>query len=89
MDGAIRMLSARRGFTHDGYVKIGEEIYPCQLTAMSSAGATLNFEGPVDLPERFTIQLTRDGKVTRDCVVWWYEGTRMEVIFRTAEANPD
>jgi hypothetical protein len=68
-------------FAHRGYVKTDGQLFPCQLTEMTSAGATVNFDGPVDLPERFAIQLTPDGKVTRNCVVRWNEGTQFGVIF--------
>jgi len=74
-----------RGFTHAGYVKMGQEVYPCTLTDMSLSGATLNFEGPIDLPDQFTVQLTRDGHVTRRCTVVWNDGVQVGVIFEVDE----
>jgi len=73
--------SSAQRFAHNGFVRIGEEIYPCKLSNMSSTGATLSFDGPTDLPERFTIQLTPDGKVMRACLVIWREDPDVGVVF--------
>lgn len=70
-----------RGFAHDGYVKTDGQLFPCQVTNMTSASATVSFDGPVNLPDHFAIQLTADGKVTRNCVVRWNEGTQFGVVF--------
>jgi hypothetical protein len=52
-----------QGFNRAGFVKIGEETYPCQLTNLSVTGATIVFDGPIDLPERFAVQLTADPRL--------------------------
>jgi hypothetical protein len=70
-----------RGFTHAGYVKTGQEVYACKLTDMSLSGATLSFASPIDLPDHFTVQLTRDGHVTRNCTVAWNDGVQVGVVF--------
>jgi hypothetical protein len=70
-----------QGFNRAGFVKIGEETYPCQLTNMSVTGATIIFDGPIDLPERFAVQLTTDGQVIRACKATWHEGTQTGVVF--------
>jgi len=80
-------LPSTRGFSHSGYVKTGGEIYRCELTNMPTSGATLSFEGPVDLPDDFTIQLTSDGKVTRHCTVSWSEGIYVGVVFKDGAAS--
>ncbi|WP_198164488.1 PilZ domain-containing protein [Rhodoplanes sp. Z2-YC6860] len=69
------------GFNRAGFVKIGEETYPCQLTNLSVTGATIIFDGPIDLPERFAVQLTADGHVTRACKTTWQEGIETGVVF--------
>jgi flagellar basal body rod protein FlgF len=69
------------GLSRTGFVKIGEETYPCQLTNMSVTGATIFFDGPIDLPERFTIQLTEDGRITRACKTTWHEGNETGLVF--------
>jgi PilZ domain len=68
-------------FQHVGFVKTDNETYPCRFSDMSRTGATIIFEGPIDLPDRFSIQLTSDGKVSRDCVVQWHEGIKIGVSF--------
>ena len=70
-----------RGFTHAGFVKIGEETYTCRLTNMSVTGATIVFEGPIDLPERFAVKLTADGRLTRACKTTWHDGNEIGVAF--------
>ena len=74
-----------RGFNRAGFVKIGEETYPCHLTNMSMTGATIIFDGPIDLPERFAVELTTDGpansRVTRACKTAWHDGTETGVVF--------
>ena len=66
-------------------MKIGEETYPCRLTNMSVTGATIIFDGPIDLPERFAVQLTSDGQakstVTRVCKATWHDGIETWVVF--------
>jgi hypothetical protein len=76
-----------QGFSHSGYVRSGEQFYPCRVTGMSLLGATLAFDGPVDLPERFAIQMATNGKVTRNCVMAWNEGTQFGVVFEGAEKS--
>ena len=78
-------LRSLRGFSHAGYVKAGEETYPCHLINMTRIGATLIFDGPIDLPDRFTIHLTADGKVARQCQVRWHEGNQIGVSFAADE----
>jgi hypothetical protein len=68
-------------FQHFGFVKTGSETYRCRISSMSSAGAAIMFDGPIDLPERFSIQLTSDGKVSRDCVVQWRDGIQIGISF--------
>jgi PilZ domain-containing protein len=79
-------MSARRasGLTHDGMVRIGEEQYACKVTNMSATGAVLTFQGPVDLPARFTLMLTPLGNVVRACTVTWEEGEQIGVVFGDA-----
>jgi len=68
-------------FQHSGFVKTDNETYPCLFSNMSRSGATLTFDGPIDLPDRFSIQLTSDGKVFRDCVVQWHDGVQIGISF--------
>jgi hypothetical protein len=68
-------------FAHSGYLKIGEEVYPCHISNMSATGATIGFDGPVQIPDHFSIHLRPDGRVTRACSVVWQEGIEIGVIF--------
>lgn len=77
----MRAAHLSHGFVHNGFVKFDEQTYPCNVTNMSATGATLYFKLPVELPERFALQLTYDGKVTRTCSITWNEGLEVGVIF--------
>jgi len=70
-----------RGFAHPGFVIIGAEHYTCMVTNMSLTGATLIFDAPIDLPQDFLIQLTRDGRVSRRCSLTWADGREAGVLF--------
>jgi hypothetical protein len=48
---------------------------------MSASGATITFDGPIDVPEAFSIFLTPDDKVARACSVVWRQGTDIGVAF--------
>lgn len=72
------------GLSHSGLVKFSEETYACDVTNMSTTGATLTFKNMMELPERFTLQLTHDGKVMRTCSVIWEEGMQVGVTFEAA-----
>jgi hypothetical protein len=69
------------GFTHCGFVRFDEQVYPCDVTDMTSTGATLSFPMLIELPERFLLQLTSGGRVTRQCTVTWDEGIKTGVMF--------
>src|SRR5882757_7223671 len=43
-------------FQHSGFVKTDDETYPCLFSNVSRSGATLTFDGPIDLPDGFSIQ---------------------------------
>ena len=62
-------------------MKVGEETYPCQLTNMPVTGATIIFDGPIDLPERFAVKLSTDGQLTRACKTSWHDGNEINVVF--------
>ena len=70
-----------RGLAHNGFVTVGEETYPCDVANMSASGATLYFKLLLELPDRFTLRLRHDGKVTRTCSVTWDEGQQVGVVF--------
>jgi hypothetical protein len=78
----LRRPQPYTGFTHGGCVRFDEQVYPCDVTDMTSTGATLSFPMLIELPERFLLQLTSDGRVTRQCsTVTWDEGIKTGVMF--------
>jgi hypothetical protein len=81
----MRPLSIRR-FAHSGYLKLGEETYSCQISNMSATGATIAFDGPIDVPDEFLICLTAGGRIPRKCSVVWREGIEIGVIFTRSRA---
>ena len=80
----MRPLAVPR-FAHSGYLKVGQEIYVCQVSNMSISGATICFDGPIDVPDHFSIHLTPDGKIARTCAVVWQEGGEIGVTFASCE----
>ena len=79
-------VRSARGLVHNGLVTLGEETYTCEVTDMSATGATLHFKFLIELPQRFTLRLRQDGKVTRTCSITWDEGTQVGVVFERAAA---
>ena len=69
------------GFAHSGFVRFDGQVYPCDVTDMTLTGASLTFKLPVQLPDRFALQLTSNGLVSRQCRVTWDEGTKVGVVF--------
>jgi hypothetical protein len=70
-----------QGLSHQGFVTFDEQTFPCQVTNMSTTGATLTFALLIPIPDRFMLQLTPDGHVVRACTVTWDEGNRIGVTF--------
>ena len=68
-------------FNHAGFVKIDESFYRCWVSDMTRTGARLTLEHPIDLPQTFSLQLTRDGKVLRSCSLIWQDGYGASVSF--------
>ena len=49
----------------------GSILTPCMMKNVSAAGAKLEFQTPCDIPEKFTLLLSKYGNVSRKCVVLW------------------
>ena len=75
--------------------------YPCWLSAggtaaiiegqinnISQSGAKLSLRLPGDIPDRFDLFMTRDGKVGRHCRVVWREGAEIGLEFVNRIAPP-
>lgn len=74
-----------RGLKHDGFLKIHEAFYPCEVFDMSLTGARLRFDLPIDLPSNFSLQLTRDGKCLRPCSLIWSDDCEASVLFQAPQ----
>jgi hypothetical protein len=77
----LRRARAYTDCAHSGFVRFDEHVYLCDVTDMSSRGATLTFKSLVKLPGRFALQVTTDGRVIRQCCVTWDQGVKIGVIF--------
>ena len=56
-------------------------LFPCTLANIGHQGAQLCVSPDVVYPNRFTIRLTADGRVTRACRVIWQRKDRIGVRF--------
>jgi hypothetical protein len=72
---------APEAFNHAGWVKVDEAFYACSVIDMTRTGARLILEHPLDLPDAFSLQLTRDGKVLPSCILIWQDGEAASVSF--------
>lgn len=59
----------------------GCDLGVCVMTDVSSAGARLFVEPLSDLPDRFTLVLSRNGQLRRECIVVWRENNAIGVRF--------
>ena len=64
-----------------GLLKIDDTFYSCRVSDMTRTGARLRLDHLVDLPQKFSLQLTRDAKVLRCCFLIWQEGQDASVSF--------
>ena len=53
----------------------------CMMSDVSKSGAKLAYKGGAELPDRFMLLLSADGKTRRMCRVVWRQGSRMGVEF--------
>ena len=67
--------------SHTGLVKLDEASYPCYVSDMTLTGARLHLEDTIDLPSIFSLLLTRDGRVLRECSLIWQEDHNASVLF--------
>ena len=57
------------------------KLVPCTVANIGEEGAQLCITPDLALPNRFTIRLTEDGKITRTCRVIWQKNDRLGVRF--------
>jgi PilZ domain len=75
---AVRQASSATAYLYsaDGW-PLGE----CQMRDVSSTGAKLMHEIEDEMPERFLLSFSRDGKVRRHCQVVWKKEKEIGVRF--------
>ena len=57
----------------------------CRVRNLSPAGACLEVESPIGIPDDFTLVIERD-HLRQPCHVIWRTGTRLGVEFRTVDS---
>ena len=68
-------------FRYPGFLLICEQFHPCHVSEMTTTGAKIHLDLPIELPSNFSLQLKRDGKVLRSCSLLWQNGSDANVIF--------
>lgn len=61
----------RLGFHSEAVVVTDDALRPCRLIDISESGVRLSIDHPDEVPHRFTLLLTRMGKVRRRCRLIW------------------
>jgi hypothetical protein len=59
----------------------GSLLGPCVMMDVSAGGARLAVKSSDELPDHFSLVLSRDGQVRRDCWVAWRTGSAIGVEF--------
>ncbi len=59
----------------------GSPLAHCIILDISATGARLRLTSEPELPKRFTLHLSRDGRVRRLCEIVWREGSDMGLRF--------
>ena len=65
----------------------GSPVAECLLGNMSDSGAKLMLGAPRELPDNFTLLLSEDGRVARQCRVVWVSGNEIGVAFTARRAG--
>jgi len=89
----------RRPMRHTAWVAFGPgEMHSCRLSDISQAGARIDVEENVTLPDQFMLLLSNNGAARRACRVVWRNERQIGVKFEprlgtvepdTQESNPD
>jgi hypothetical protein len=74
-DGRVRLV--QEGILHAN----GKLIAKCTVRDVSVKGARLQLHEPLEPPAEFTLTLTRQGTVRRQCQVMWSVNDEIGVLF--------
>ena len=64
----------------------GAVVAPCTLANVSASGAKLTLKTPVEVPDTFTLVLSKGGAVRRQCEVVWRTEKEIGVQFVLSQA---
>lgn len=80
----------RRSIQAPGVVHCGRDcpLRPCTVHNVSVSGAKLRLNGARDVPDEFTLILSRGGGVRRKCRVVWRSDREVGVRFVWADERP-
>jgi len=75
--------SRRKPIQHIGWIATPKDgvLQKCLLSDVSETGARIDVQGNNQLPDAFTLLLTRNAKTRRICHVIWRDGTYVGVRF--------
>jgi hypothetical protein len=75
--------SRRKPIRHIGWIATAEDgvLQRCLISDVSDTGARIEVESIYDLPDEFTLLLTRDAKMRRVCRVVWRYGVEAGLQF--------
>jgi PilZ domain len=59
----------------------GSILGECLMSDVSKTGARLRLQNSIELPDRFTLLLSRNGRVRRQCSVIWRSENALGVQF--------
>jgi PilZ domain len=88
---APRALSEYPRFVRLGATLVGTDntsLGNCLLADLSAVGARLIVQSPADLPDEFSLILSRDGQLRRKCTVDWRSEKAVGVRFILAPGKP-
>jgi hypothetical protein len=79
--------SRRRSIMAPGVVTGGAKkpLQICFVENLSASGAKLRLNIPDDVPDQFTLLLSRDGKISRNCRIVWRSDREIGVQFLPPE----
>ena len=78
-----RRQGVRFGTTIPALIHVagGASLLPCTVLDVSEGGGRIRLEAPLMLPDQFTLLLTSNGRVRRDCRVIWRQDVYLGVAF--------
>jgi hypothetical protein len=72
------------------WMEAPSRLLPCTLQNLSLRGGEVVVAPDIELPKKFAIRLTEDGKIRRGCSVVWRKDDRVGVsFFRLAETETE